>query len=450
MNISWASFLIMNHIINTAKLDKYMTTFEVGQTLFLEGDDSQDLYILVEGKAGVLKGSKIIAEISENGSVFGEMSFLLGENRTATVKALTDLKVIKIPREEISAFLNEFPEVVREFARYLAKRLDETSQIVYGLKEFCDRLPDAVILTDRNGKILSWNRAAEKLYGREEDQMRYKSAEEIYEDPAAYRRFLEEVISKQAVSEKTLRVRHPKEGIRHISTSTTLLYDGQHNFEGVLSLGRDVTQTEIVAKRYQRVRRCLIPLSALLVMLVAGIFLGYPYFSKGYHISDAKKQELKDELAVDYRLLRSLLAEPFGAEDRQKTTDVMRGFFDAQKGVNIPFAGLVLLGKDKRVFDAYSTLPDFDAKAIIGSSYSAIDLGDKEDAPYKMLTLYREHKDYPMGIRHTEITFRLYHKGVFQGWLIFQLDMDLLKKKYNADEKDIRILRFEDLKEDAG
>jgi PAS domain-containing protein len=197
LKLNGTSFLMLDDVINTHKLDKYIVTFEVGQTLFLEGDDSQDLYILVDGKAGILKGTKRIAEISGRGSVFGEMSFLLGENRTATVKALTDLKVIKIPKEEIPNFLTQFPEVVREFARYLAKRLEETSQIVYGLKEFCDQLPDAVILTDKDGKILSCNRAAENLYGREEDQMRYKSAEEIYEDPAAYKRFLEEVTSQR-------------------------------------------------------------------------------------------------------------------------------------------------------------------------------------------------------------------------------------------------------------
>lgn len=442
--------MVMEHIINTPKLDKYMTTFQVGETLFLEGDESQDLYILVEGKAGVLKGTKIIAEISEKGSIFGEMSFLLGENRTATVKALTDLKVVRIPREEVSSFLNEFPEVVRQFAKHLAKRLNETSQIVYGLKEFCDRLPDAVILTDSEGKILSWNRAAEKLYGREEDQMRYRSAEEIYEDPAAYRQLLEEVISKQSVSERVLRVKHPQEGVRHISTSTTVLYDGQHNFEGVISLGRDVTQVAMVARRYERVRRFLIPLSVLLALSVFGIFLGYPYFSKGYHIDDVRKQELREDLAVDYRLLRSLVAGPFEDQERQKTTDVMRSFFDAQKGVTIPFTGLVLLGKDKRVFDAYSPLPDFDANTIIGSSYSAIDLGNREEEPYKVLTLYREHKDNPMGIRHTEIAFRLYHQGLFLGWLIFQLDMNLVKEKYNADEQDIRAFRFEDFRKDAG
>jgi len=435
---------MLTSIVDNHKLDKYVVTFETGQTVFLEGDDSRDLYIVVEGNAAILKGSKIIAEISGKGSVFGEMSFLLKVNRTATIRAVTHLKLIKIPEGEIPDFLKEFPEVVWEFARYLAQRLHETSQIVYGLKEFSDQIPDAVILTDKDGKILSWNRAAEKLYGREEDGMRYRAADEIYEDRDAYRRFLKEAISGQAVRERTLKIRHPREGIRYVSTSTTLLYDAQQNFEGVLFLGRDVTQAEAVAKRYQRVKRSLIPLFVLLVLLLVGIFFAYPYFSRGYHVTDAQKNELQDDLAVAYRLLRSLLAEPFAAGDRQKTTDVMKHFFDAQKGVDIPFTGLLLLGKDKRVFDAYSILPGVDGKAMIGSSYSGIDLADRESAPYKVLTLYRENKDHPMGIRHTEIAFRL--KDMVPGWLIFQVDMALLKRKFNVDEEDLRTFRFQGLK----
>jgi PAS domain S-box-containing protein len=439
---------MLDAILNSRKLDQYIATFEVGETLFLEGDRSQDLYILLEGKAGVLKGTKSIAEISDRGSVFGEMSFLLGESRTATVKALTDLKAIKIPKEEIPRLLKEFPDIVEEFARYLARRLHETSQIVYGLKEFCDQLPDAVILTDKDGKILTWNRAAERLYGRDADEMRYRSAEEIYDNPVAYKQFVQEVISRQTVNEKTLRVKHPTEGMRYVSTSTTVLYDGQHNFGGVLFLGRDVTRSEIVSRRYQRITRRIIPLSLLLIVLAAGIFFGHSYFSTGYYISDEKREELKEDLAVNCRLLQSLLVPPFSAGDREKTTEVMRNFFDAQEGVDVPFIGLVLLGKDKRVFDTYSTLPHFDRGQMIGTSYAAIDLGEKENAHCKVLTLYREHKDHPMGIRYTEVAFRLDDNGLPAGWLIFQMDMDLLKEKLDLDEEDLKRFRFEALNKD--
>ncbi|MBL6967022.1 MAG: cyclic nucleotide-binding domain-containing protein [Desulfobacteraceae bacterium] len=436
---------MLDSLINNPNFDKYVITFEAGQTVFLEGDDSQDLYIMISGEAGVFKGTKKITELSEEGSGFGEMSFLLGENRTATVKAISDVKVIKIPKDEVPIFLNKFPEVVKEFAKYLARRLDETSQILYGLREICDQIPDAVILTDKEGKILSWNNAAEKLYGWDEFQMHHKPAEELYEDPDEYKDFLKEVISKYAVREKTLRIRHPEKGIRQISTSTTVLYDGQHNFEGVLSLGRDVTSVKALEKRYQRARRWLIPLFLLLGMFGIGIFFGYPYFSKGFKITDAQEQDLKNNLAVNYRLLRSLLLEPFEAGDRTKTTKTLKGFFDVQKGIKIPYTGLILLSKDKRVFDAYSILPGADVEGIIGSSYSGIDLEGSKDALYKVLTLYRAHKDHPMGLKETEIAFRLYKGNDFLGWLIFQVDLEFIKDKYDAGENDLKNFRFENL-----
>ena len=435
---------MLDQIINNPSLSRYIVIFKAGETLFLEGDDTQDIYFLISGKAAVLKGKKRIAEISDVGSVFGEMSFLLGEKRTATVKAINDIKAVKIPKEELTSFISEFPEVVREFAKYLAKRLDETSQILYGLKEFCDQLPDAVILNDKDGNILSWNNAAENLYGREENEMRHRSAEEIYEDPEEYRAFLDKVVSEDAIREKILMVRHPEKGIRHISTSTRALYDGQHNFQGVVSLGRDVTSVEVLERRYQRARRWLIPSLVLLLVLTAGIFFGYPYFSKGYKITDIRKKELRDDLAVNYRLLRSLLVEPFEAGERAKTTLALKGFFDVQKGITIPYIGLVLLDKDKTVFDVYSSGSGVDVEGMIGSSYAGINFEGDKDPLYNVLNLYRTTKDHPMGHRDTEIAFKLYKDDDFLGWLIFQVDMGVLKSKYNVDEKDLKKFHFEE------
>ena len=437
---------MLDQIINNPSLNRYVAIFKAGETLFLEGDDTQDVYFLISGKAAVLKGKKRIAEISDVGSVFGEMSFLLGEERTATVKAINDIKTIRIPKNDLTSFISEFPEVVRDIAKYLAKRLDETSKVLYGLKEFCDQIPDAVILTDKAGNILSWNNAAENLYGREENEVRHRPAEEIYEDPDEYRTFLDKVVSEDAIREKTLMVRHPEKGIRHISTSTRALYDGQHNFQGVLSLGRDVTSVEVLERRYQRARRWLIPSLVLLAVLTAGIFFGYPYFSKGYKITDVRKKELRDDFAVNYRLLRSLLVEPFKKRERARTTLVLKGFFDAQKGITIPYTGLVLLDKDKTVFDVYSTESGVDVEGMVGSSYAGIDLEGGENLLYKMLTLYRTTKDHPMGHRDTEIAFKLYKGDDFLGWVIFQVDMEVLKNKYNVEEMDLRKFHFEDNK----
>ncbi len=272
---------MLEYILNNPNLKKYLDEYDEGQILFLEGDDSQDLYILLSGKLDVAKGRRKITEISEKGSVFGEMSFLLGEKRTATLKAASPVSTIRIPKDEIPRFLNEFPEVVKILARFLAQRLKETTQIVFGMREICDQLPDAVMISDREGKILSWNKAAERLYGREADAMYLRPAEDIYENPSEYEEFIEDVISKSSVTEKVLCVKHPEKGSRRISTSTTVLYDAQQNFQGILSLGRDVTHVYAMEKRYRRIRKWFIPLIIVVGILSLGLFWGYPYLSKG-------------------------------------------------------------------------------------------------------------------------------------------------------------------------
>jgi PAS domain S-box-containing protein len=436
------STCMLDEIINNPDLDKHLKSYKRGHIILLEGDDSQDLYILVSGELEILRGNKKISEIGETGALFGDMSFLLRSKRTATVKAKTDVKALCISKEEITSFLRKYPDVAREIAKLLAKRLDETSQIVHGLKEFCDQLPDAVLLTDRDGKIFSWNMAAENLYGRDWDHMHHQSIEDIYEDPHVYGDFRDDVGTRYSVREKILTIRHPEKGIRFVSTSTTLLYDGHHNFQGVLSLARDVTDVKNLEKKYRRARHWLFPSFILLALLITAAFLGYPYFAKGYRSTDVKKQELRNQLSKDYFFLRSLLTDDFLAGNRLKTSQLMKEFFDIQDTSTVPYTGLVLLDEDKEVFDAYSIVMAADASAMVGSSYALVDFEGSERSLHKVLTIYRRNKDHPMGYKGIEIAFEVKKDNQPLGWLIFQLDTDVLGKEYGLDEEGLKKFQF--------
>ncbi|MBE9580121.1 MAG: cyclic nucleotide-binding domain-containing protein [Proteobacteria bacterium] len=432
---------MLDDVINNPDLNRYLTSFETGQTIMVEGDDSQDLYILISGELEILKGSKKIWEIAERGAIFGEMSFLMGSKRTATVKAKDDVEAICIPRKNITAFLSEFPGVSREIAKFLAERLGEASQILHGLKEFCDQLPDAVLLTDKDGNISSWNTAAENLYGLDWHEMHNKSVEDIYVEPQAYRDFLDEVQARYSVREKILKIKHPEKGTRFVSTSTTVLYDGHHNFKGVLSLGRDVTAVQNLERRYRRARYWLLPSFILLGLLSAAIFFGYPYFSKGFETMDVKKKELRNQLAKDYVLLKSLLADHFAAGDRYKTSQLMKEFFDVQENTSIPYTGLILLDENKKVFDAYSNT-ETENKNMVDSSYAGIDFRGSERSIHRVLSLYRTHKDHPMGCKGIEVAFEIRKDNQVLGWLVFQMDMDLLEKAYDLDEESLKKFQF--------
>jgi len=240
-----------------------------------------------------------------------------------------------------------------------------------------------------------------------------------------------------------LKIRHPEKGICFVSMSTKVLYDGQHNFRGVLFVGRDVTSVENLERRYKRTRRWLIPTIALLALFTAGILFGYPYFSKGYKITDSRKRQFRDDLSVTFKMLESFLAEPLKAGDRAKTKQIIKGFLDVQKGISIPYNGLVLLDENKKVFEAYTILPGFDAEKMVNSSYSGIPFDQSDNRPYSVLTLYRVTKQNPMGSKAIEMAFEMKRDGVFLGWLVFQVDLEKLKEEYNVNEDDLKHLPFD-------
>jgi PAS domain S-box-containing protein len=433
---------MLEEILKNTQINQYITPYEDGKTIFLEGDASQDLYILVSGQLNVFKGNKKIAQINEKGSLFGEMSFLLNARRTATIKAEKDVKAIQIPKEDIPGFLHDFPEVAGEISKLLAKRLDETSRILYGLKEFCDQLPDAVIATDKEGKIITWNAAAEEVYGRSWHQMCNKSVEEIYERPELYRKLLEEVKKKHSVREKILSIRHPKTGDRFISTSSTLLLDDHDNIKGILSLGRDVTSITTLEKKYRRTRYWLILPLILLFILGSGAFFNHFYSLKKPRVSNIDQKSLNNRLNKDYLFLKSLLIGPFEAGDRLKTKRLMKDFFNHHKADQLPYKGLVLLDKNKMVFDAYSQNIETGISTMTDSNYAGIEFQGDENDLQRTLTLYRADKDHPMGKKCVEIAFNLEKNNHRIGWLIFQMDLLRLKTNYGIDATGFKPFNF--------
>ncbi|XP_059401203.1 cGMP-dependent protein kinase 1-like isoform X1 [Carassius carassius] len=76
----------------------YPTTLAQGCCVIQEGDDGSTVYILEEGSVEVTKGEQKLCTI-EPGKVFGELAILYNCTRTATVTALTDIKLWAIDRQ---------------------------------------------------------------------------------------------------------------------------------------------------------------------------------------------------------------------------------------------------------------------------------------------------------------------------------------------------------------
>jgi CRP/FNR family transcriptional regulator, cyclic AMP receptor protein len=93
-----------------------------GTLIIHEGGRTGHLFVLIEGRLDVIKSDTIVASVSEQGAVFGEMSVLLDKPHTATVRAAADSIVYEI--NDAASFLRQQPAVALLIARLLAQRLN--------------------------------------------------------------------------------------------------------------------------------------------------------------------------------------------------------------------------------------------------------------------------------------------------------------------------------------
>ena len=214
-------------------------------------------------------------------------------------------------------------------------------------------------------------------------------------------------------------------------------------FQGILFLGRDITRFKEIERKYHRARNWLIPVFILFFLGVASIFF-IPYFKKEYPAAeDRQKQELRNQLARDYLLLRSLLINQFEIRDSAATNKLIGEFFYIQEAGETPYEGLVLLDENLNVFDYYSPKAGAeDISKMIGSSYSGIEFRGSESSLHRVLTLYRADKDHPMGQKGIEVAFEMRKGDLFLGWLILQMDVEYIHSRYNINEKDLEEFKF--------
>jgi serine/threonine-protein kinase len=94
-----------------------------GKVIVAQGEIDDTFYVILSGKANVMKDDQKIASIS-TGQCFGEMSFIGGQARIASVFADTDCALLKIS----ATLLDRSPESIqllfyRSFATTLVRRM---------------------------------------------------------------------------------------------------------------------------------------------------------------------------------------------------------------------------------------------------------------------------------------------------------------------------------------
>lgn len=95
---------------------------EQGTLIFEEGEQGDCMYIILSGEIEIHKGKTMLAVLKEK-EVFGELSLLDAETRSASATAKTDCLLFKIDQEPFYELIESRPEVAMGFIKILCKRL---------------------------------------------------------------------------------------------------------------------------------------------------------------------------------------------------------------------------------------------------------------------------------------------------------------------------------------
>ncbi len=94
--------------------------------LINEGEDSKEMYYVQSGNLAVFKRKgdhqQQIGTIM-SGELVGEMSFLDGHPRSATVKAITDTVLVVVPHDKFTQLIDSHPKWFRALLNTLLDRL---------------------------------------------------------------------------------------------------------------------------------------------------------------------------------------------------------------------------------------------------------------------------------------------------------------------------------------
>ncbi len=134
------SFEIENLKNTTNNIPGIMRSFDTltytdKQIVCRENEMSNDLFFIISGRFAVYSGRKLVSVITPNDLFIGEMAFLLNDRRSATVLAVGECKLIKIPKGDFLTLIRHNPHYGIFLSRMLAQRLLKQTQKTISLQQ---------------------------------------------------------------------------------------------------------------------------------------------------------------------------------------------------------------------------------------------------------------------------------------------------------------------------
>jgi CRP/FNR family cyclic AMP-dependent transcriptional regulator len=127
-------------------------TYRPGQVIMRQGDIGDAAYVIIKGDAEVSISSTagdIPIATPRDGAFVGEIAILCDKPRTATVRATSELKALRIRKETFFELLHQFPEMAVEITRLLAERLTDTTADLVKAREQLEKTREELAKAQR-------------------------------------------------------------------------------------------------------------------------------------------------------------------------------------------------------------------------------------------------------------------------------------------------------------
>jgi CRP/FNR family transcriptional regulator, cyclic AMP receptor protein len=109
-------------------------TFPAGTNIFRKGEPGNAIYIVASGEVEIFvedtTGGRIVFETAKSGDFFGELSLLDGDPRSASARAISDARTLKVDRGDLQTLFGRHPAAAMDILAVIGRRLREADKLL--------------------------------------------------------------------------------------------------------------------------------------------------------------------------------------------------------------------------------------------------------------------------------------------------------------------------------
>ncbi len=141
--------------------DFHVRTYDKDEIIFRQGDESQEIYVVLKGKVRIFKispsGGETSIDIFSTYDIIGELAAIDQQPRSATAKAISPVTLLTMSQERFMEHVRAMPNLAIALAQLLSQKLRWNASFAESIAQFdaAGRLLHILLLyNERYGRAL--------------------------------------------------------------------------------------------------------------------------------------------------------------------------------------------------------------------------------------------------------------------------------------------------------